>query len=260
MKKLFSILLMLLLMIGMMSGCSLIVKEVHYKKIAEDLNQKKMDKILYAVDGYANYDQTFFIVTTYKVNGKKKEEKNKINISGIYNTNDNTAIGTGQKSYEMTDNPETSKERMVKDNKQPSFNLKYLNNQYINIKTKEPVDVQFTFDKLQGIEKLKPDHYEYGLDEPPFVNYALNEKEFNEIINDDLKIKYDKFKDASISISLSEDKNKLYIDNISVGADWERYINNKQVEYSLVNDIYPSHDNKTAFKEFKLKEEKAFGN
>ncbi|MEZ0116912.1 UNVERIFIED_ORG: hypothetical protein ABRZ91_000869 [Heyndrickxia coagulans] len=259
MKKLVSILLMLL-MIGMISGCSLIVKEVDYKKIADDLNKKNMDAILYAVDGYANYDQTFFIVTTYKVNGKKKEETNTISISGIYNTNDNTAIGTGQKSYEMIDYPDTSKAKKVKDNKQPSFNLKYSNNQYINIKTKEPLDVQFIFDKLQGIEKLKPYHYEYGLDEPPFVNYDLNEKEFNEIINDDLKIKYDKFKGASISIMLTEDNNKLYIDNLSVGADWENNVNNKQIEYSLVNVIYPSRDNKKAFKELKLEEKKAFGN
>ncbi|MEZ0116930.1 DUF3952 domain-containing protein [Heyndrickxia faecalis] len=247
-------------MITAISGCSLIAKEVDYQKIADDLNKKNMDAILYAVNGYANYDQTSFIVTTYKVNGKKREETNRISISGIYNTNDNTAVGTGQKSYEMIDNPNTSKGKKVKDNKQPSFNLKYLNNQYIDIKTKKPVDIQFIFDKLQGIEKLKPDHYTYGLDEPPFVNYDLNEKEFNEIVNDDLKIKYDKFKGASILISLNEDKSKLYIDTISLGADWEQDINNKQVEYSLVNEIYPSQDNKKAFKEFKLKEEKAFGN
>ncbi|MEZ0116905.1 UNVERIFIED_ORG: hypothetical protein ABRZ91_000862 [Heyndrickxia coagulans] len=258
MKKLVSVLFMPL-MIGMMSGCSLITKEVDYQKIADDLNKKNMGAILYAVDGYANYDQTSFIVTRYKVNGKKKEETNTISISGIYNTNDNTAIGTGQKSYEMIDNPDSPKGKKVKDNKEPSFHLKYLNNQYINIKTKELVDVQFIFDKLQGIEKLKPDHYEYGLDEPPFVNYKLNEKEFNEIINDDLKIKYDKFKSASIFISLTEDNNKLFIDDLSVGAVWENNVNNKQVQYTLVNEIDPSRDNKKAFKEFKLKE-KAFGN
>ena len=39
---------------------------------------------------------------------------------------------------------------------------------------------------LQGIEKLIPETYTYGLDEPPSVMYKLTESQFEEIINDDL--------------------------------------------------------------------------
>jgi len=73
-----------IIMITTISGCSLFTKEVDYKKIANDLNQKNMDEILYSENGYAKYDQVSFIVTTYRLNGKVKEEKNKITINPNY--------------------------------------------------------------------------------------------------------------------------------------------------------------------------------
>ncbi|MEZ0116894.1 UNVERIFIED_ORG: hypothetical protein ABRZ91_000851 [Heyndrickxia coagulans] len=250
MKK-FSLLLFTIILITAASGCSLFTKEVDYQKIADDLNKKNMDAILYAVDGYANYDQTSFIDITYKVNHKYREETNKLNISGIYNTNNSTAVGTGQKSFQVFDNPNNSKSTLVKDDTEPSFHLSYSNNQYINTDIKKPIDVQFIFDKLQGIEKLKPVHFTYGLDESPSINYKLNEKEFNEIVNDNFKIKYDNFKSASIFISLNEDNNKLYIDYIRVGVSWEGQFNHKQADFTLLNMIYPNQDNKNAHAEFK---------
>ncbi|MEZ0116903.1 UNVERIFIED_ORG: hypothetical protein ABRZ91_000860 [Heyndrickxia coagulans] len=250
MKKLL-LLFFTVMMIAAASGCALFTKEVDYQKIADELNKKNMDAILYAENGYAKYDQISFVEITYKVNGKTREETRKISINGVYNTNDNTAFGTGQKSYEMYDDPNSPKGKKVKDNIEPSFNLKYLNNQYINLKTKEPMDVQFIFDKLQGIERLKPDHYTYGLDEPPSLNYNLNEKEFNTIVNDDLKLKYDTFKGGNIFFSLHEDSNKIFIDYITVGVEWEGQFNSKPADFILINKIYPTLNNKNAYEEFK---------
>ncbi|MEZ0116895.1 UNVERIFIED_ORG: hypothetical protein ABRZ91_000852 [Heyndrickxia coagulans] len=201
-----------------------------------------MDAILYTKKGYAKYNQTSYVDIAYKVNHKLRVETIKINISGIYNTNNMTAIGTAQKSYQVIDNPNEPKSTLLKDEKEPPFHFKYSNNRYINTDIRKPIDVSFIFDKLQGIEKLKPYHYSYGLDEPPSVIYTLNEKEFNEIINDDLKIKYNTFKDASIFISLHEDNNKLYIDYIRVGAEWKGQFNHKQASFTLINKIYPSQN------------------
>ncbi|MGG3964311.1 hypothetical protein, partial [Heyndrickxia faecalis] len=229
--------------IGMMSGCSLFTKEVDYQKIADDLNKKNMGAILYAKNGTADYEETSIVSNTFKVKDKFRKEVNIVDILGTYNTNNNTAVGTGQRSYEVIDNPNTSKSTQVKETKEPIFHLKYLNNQYINANKKENVNVQFIFDKLQGIEKLKPDQYTYGLDEPPFVKYKLNEKEFKEILNDDLKIKYKKIKYATIFINLYEDKNKLYIRNITVGVKWENTVKNKKEEFVLTHTISPSKIN-----------------
>ncbi|MEZ0116899.1 UNVERIFIED_ORG: hypothetical protein ABRZ91_000856 [Heyndrickxia coagulans] len=57
MKKLASLLLTLF-MFGVISGCSLFTKEVDYKKIANDLNERNMDEVMHAVDGYANIRHT----------------------------------------------------------------------------------------------------------------------------------------------------------------------------------------------------------
>ncbi|MEZ0116910.1 UNVERIFIED_ORG: hypothetical protein ABRZ91_000867 [Heyndrickxia coagulans] len=237
MKKLFFILLMLL-MIGMISGCSLITKEVDYQKIADDLNKKKMSRVLYPKKGYAEFEQRTITSVRLKINNKIREKSKTIEIKGIYNTKNNTAVGKGQQSYEIIDNPDTSKSKQIEDKKGPEFRLNYSNNHYYNLTNKKSLNFHFVFDKLQGIEKLKPDHYTYGLDEPPSVNYKLNEKEFNRVINDDLKIKYDKFKNANIFISLHEDNNKLYIDYIEVGAEWENHTNYKKEDFVLDEVIY----------------------
>ena len=41
---------------------------------------------------------------------------------------------------------------------------------------------------------------------PPSIFYDLNEQEFNEIINDDLKVEYDEFKRATILVTMQEGK------------------------------------------------------
>ena len=76
--------------------------------------------------------------------------------------------------------------------------------------------------QLQGIEKLIPETYTYGLDEPPSVGYKLTESQFEEIINDDLFIQYDKFEEAKVLIQLREVGNSFEIKTITISADLER--------------------------------------
>jgi hypothetical protein len=94
-------------------------------------------------------------------------------------------------------------------------------------------------DKIQGLEKVVPKNYSYGLDVPPSVFYDLNEVEFNEIINDDLKIEYDIFKRATILIAMQEgEARKPYATGIDISISWEKRENEgKLIDYHLFSGV-----------------------
>ena len=56
--------MLLISLIVKIGGCSLFVKEVDYQPIADDLNEKNMDRILNAVDGYAEITHSAFVITS----------------------------------------------------------------------------------------------------------------------------------------------------------------------------------------------------
>ncbi|MEZ0116937.1 UNVERIFIED_ORG: hypothetical protein ABRZ91_000894 [Heyndrickxia coagulans] len=221
-------------MITAISGCSLFTKEVDYQKIADDLNKKNMDAILNSTSKkFAKYEQDYYVVKDVN----KNEETDEIYINGTFNTKNSTADGIAQRSVELSSSSNKKGNNNIKN--YPQFNVVYSNGEYSVRKGKKDIDIPFVFDKLQGLEKIKPDHYTYGLDEPPMVIYKLSEKEFNQIINDDLQIKYDKFKSASIFISLKEVNKKLIIEDIRVGVTWETKENGNLKMYVMNNTLYP---------------------
>ncbi len=56
---------------------------------------------------------------------------------------------------------------------------------------------------LHGVGKLKmkPDGDKKGFDEPNSVGYELTEAEFQQIINDKLKLQYDEYDGSSLVLS-----------------------------------------------------------
>ncbi|MGC4377671.1 DUF3952 domain-containing protein [Fictibacillus sp. Mic-4] len=221
MKKVFFILL-LSAVISLLSGC-LFIKEIDYHAIAKDLNEKNMTSIMRAKNGHSEYHQDAYVITSSPAEKNQiKKETDEIYFEGIYNTAINSAAGKAVKSFDVSIE-KGNEEKQIKEESSKEFKVRYANNQYVNQETNKTLNLQFMLDKLQGIEKVKPKHYEYGLDEPPSLAYNLNEQEFNKIINDDLKIDYDKFKGALISIRLQEDKPKrLFITDISVSVEWQK--------------------------------------
>ncbi|MGC4377669.1 hypothetical protein WD019_12110 [Fictibacillus sp. Mic-4] len=107
------------------------------------------------------------------------------------------------------------------------------------------MDLVFIFDKLQGIEKVKPSKCTYGLDEPPSVSYNLNEKQINEIINDDLKIKYTTFKKAIISMNLQKTKKGM--------QNKKKDKNGQVISYDMGNSIFLESGNLDAKNKFQEK-------
>lgn len=252
MKKLLLI-LSTIMMITAISGCSLFTKEVDYKKVANDLNKKNMDEIMHAVDGYANYEHVVRIITTTPIDkNKAKEETTEKYFKGIYKTNNDTALGKWKKSYKSeTEIKDEEKYIKDKENNSSYYQTSYENHQYINKQTNDTLNSQFVFDQLQGIEKLTPKSYKYGMDEPPTVAYQLSEKDFNEIINDNLKIDYDKLKQSMITINLYRTEKKLYIKRIFISIEWEKKINKDTVNYFLEDRLYLEDNNKKAKVEYK---------
>lgn len=247
MRKLILLILSISL-IGMLTGCSLFVKEVDYQKFASDLNRKNMTSILHAVDGYSEISHdAYVIVSSPAGKGTVKKETNELYFEGVYNTKNDTAIGKGQKSFETSlEKGQETEQTKTKDS--PEFNIRYSDHKYRIQNKNETFDLKFIFDKLQGIEKIKPKDYTYGLDEPPSIFYDLNEQAFNKIINDDLRIKYDKFKRATILINFQEGNGKeLYITKVSINFVWEKADSNgKTLNYYLDNILQLDSDNQKA--------------
>jgi phage tail tube protein FII len=257
----FKLIMLPISLIVLISGCSLFVKEVDYQPIANDLSEINMDKILNAVDGYAEITHSAFVVTS-TAGGKNeiKREKDKFSFRGIYNTSDNTALGAGEITFESTVEKNDTEEQISKENS-PEFPLNYSENQYINPETNEEFDLVFMVDKLQGIEKVAPKRYKFGLDSPPMISYDLSEHEFNEIINDDLKIDYDVFNKATISLELQEKNKRFSITRISLNVAWSELKNNVLIDYQLNNRISFPKENVDAKREYKqLKNRRLEGN
>lgn len=257
----FKLMMLPISLIVILSGCSLFVKEVDYQPIANDLNEKNMDRILNTVDGYAEITHSAFVVTsTAGEKNEIKREKDKLSFGGIYNTSDNTALGVGEITFESTVEKNDTEEQISKEN-WPEIPLNYNENHYINTETNEEFDLVFMVDKFQGIEKVAPKQYEYGLDSPPMVSYDLSEYEFNEIINDDLKIDYDVFNKATILLELQEDDEKFSITRISLNVTWGKLDNNVLVDYQLNNRVSFTNENVDAKRKYKqLKDGRLEGN
>ena len=234
MKKLMLMLLSVSLA-AFMGGCSLFVKEVDYQPIANDLNEKNMDRILNAVDGYAKINHRAFVITPLT---QDKNKMDKAVIIGVYNTYNNNAIGTG-KVINSIDQYETDEQ--VKEEATQRFSAYYSDGKYTtNQESNEEFDLIFMLDKLQGINNIVPTKYSYGLDVPPSIFYDFNEQEFNEIVNDDLQIEYDNFKRATMLISLQEDRSekKFYISKILISVQWEEKDNDgKLISLHLSNNV-----------------------
>ncbi len=248
------LLIISIIFMGTLVGCSSlsVEKKIDYKKYAKNLNERNMGVILHAGHGYAEVRQEAYVLTsTPEAQNTAMEEKNVISFNGIYNANDNTAVGMGVGSNESRIEKGNKKEQLEQE-ESPQFKVSYANNQYINQNTNETLNLNFIFDKLQGIEKLKPKRYTYDLSRPPYVYYELNEQEFNQIINDDLKIQYDRYKDASIKIDFQEGKaNELYIVEMEVYIELEKKdVNGKIVSYYLDNDLQFDSDNLKASEKY----------
>jgi hypothetical protein len=124
--------------------------------------------------------------------------------------------------------------------KNKSFSAYYSDGKYTNQESNEEFNLIFMLDKFQGINDIVPTKFSYGLGSPPSIFYDFTEREFNEIINDDLQIEYDDFKRATLLISLQESNSdkKIYISKIGITVQWDEKDNDgKLISLKLSNNV-----------------------
>ncbi|QUW20808.1 hypothetical protein JSQ81_13395 [Sporosarcina sp. Marseille-Q4063] len=236
MKKLM-LLILTVSLAALIVGCSLFVKEVDYQTIATDLNEKNMDKILNAVGRYGEINQ--YITISY--NGMDIEDNS---LHGIFDTKDKISYGV----FSQWDV-----------NNKIEGNYFYENDEFkVDNQNVTGEKMLFLSMHLQGIEKLIPEKYIYGLDEPPSVRYQLTESQFEEIINDDHDIQYDKFEAAKVLIQLREVGNSFEIKTITISAKLEREMeeNIHKVLLSSRTDLLLTEENGNSQEAYKLQEDR----
>ena len=147
MKKLMVMMLSISLIV-FLSGCSLFVKEVDYQPIANDLNEKNMDRILNAVDGYAEINHRAFVITPLT---EDKNKKDQAVFTGVYNINNNNAFGTGKETQSINELDSHWEEKETH-----RFSAYYSDGKYTNRESNEEFELIFMPDKLQGINEIIP--------------------------------------------------------------------------------------------------------
>lgn len=227
------------------SSCT---KEIDYVAISKKLNEGELSKIMNAnEDKYVHLSCMSFVSIEDSFGN---ETTTKEDISGCLSISDN--IGYGRIKKSVNEKIKNSENDSLVEKIETEFI--YKNEQYV-CKNNEKLFSVFLFGKLQGLQNVKPVAYTYGLDQPPSLFYRLNQKEFESIINDDLKIKYDHFKDATILIGFHylTDEEPSRISEIGIEIDYEK--KNNQEKYDKIHQYYsinisPKEGNKRAKYEF----------
>ncbi|MEB9982099.1 DUF3952 domain-containing protein, partial [Bacillus cereus] len=221
----------------LLSACSFGETKIEYERLVKALDEGDMKTVMSASDdGYAYVkeevrDSTFWA-----------ENDNRISVvyqttGGVYNIKEKKFYGTTLQEIASSLNSEQKKEEIVY-----RTSIKYEDNQSKSPDQNLDVsNVRFIFNRLKGIDSLRPKKDKKRFSESSKVTYYLTESEFQEIINDKLKVDYDKFDEAILLMEFSSAKdskeNPMEFTTISITMGYEK----KNKEGRLIR-----HDQKIA--------------
>ncbi|MEB9817442.1 DUF3952 domain-containing protein, partial [Bacillus cereus] len=186
----------------LLSACSFGETKIEYERLVKALDEGDMKTVMSASDdGYAYVkeevrDSTFWA-----------ENDNRISVvyqttGGVYNIKEKKFYGTTLQEIASSLNSEQKKEEIVY-----RTSIKYEDNQSKSPDQNLDVsNVRFIFNRLKGIDSLRPKKDKKRFSESSKVTYYLTESEFQEIINDKLKVDYDKFDEAILLMEFSSAK------------------------------------------------------
>ncbi|MDM5188389.1 DUF3952 domain-containing protein [Bacillus sp. DX4.1] len=224
-------------------GCSFGETKIEYERLVKALDEGDMKTVISASDDeYASIKEQ----ARYSTFEEKEDGEHTRTIyqatSGIYNTKEKSFYGaTTQRIATDIEN-----EKNIGDNKNYKKEIVYSTNiRYENNQLKTPnqsldiLHVKLIFDRLQGISKLKPSEDKKSFSEPSIISYDLTESQFKQLINDKLKLEYDKFDSAILLIEFNSAKdtkeNPMEITVMSITIGYEE----KNEEGKMI-----SHDQK----------------
>ncbi|MDA2153489.1 DUF3952 domain-containing protein [Bacillus cereus group sp. Bc253] len=232
----------IIIAISLLQACSFFEEKIEYEPFVKALDEGDMKKVMSASDdGYA-YVKQRGIYSTYEQKEDGEHSKTIYQTSkGIYNTKDKRLYGnTIQEITSEVDN------KNYKEEVNYSTNISYENGQVQS--TDSSLDVSYVnliVDRLKGIGKLKMkpggDIKKFG--QPSTVGYTLTESEFQNIINDKLKIQYDEYGGGSIALHIDSKNGSKQILEVSIVINYKkRNDEGKLVKYiSQIHTSFDSH-------------------
>ncbi|MFJ8114659.1 DUF3952 domain-containing protein [Bacillus mycoides] len=232
----------IIIIISLLQACSFFEKKIEYEPFVKALDEGDMKKVMSASDdGYA-YVKQRGIYSTYEQKEDGEHSKTIYQTSkGIYNTKDKSLYGNT--TQEITSEVEN---KNYKEEVNYSTNISYENGQAQS--TDSSLDVSYVnliVDRLKGIGKLKmkpgDDIKKFG--QPSTVGYKLTESEFQSIINDKLKIRYDEYGGGSIALHIEFTNGSEQILEVSIVVNYKkRNDEGKLVKYiSQIHTSFDSH-------------------
>ncbi|HDR6954783.1 MULTISPECIES: DUF3952 domain-containing protein [Bacillus cereus group] len=231
-KKKAKVMIVVSIVASLLSGCGLGEKQIDYKPFVKALDEGDMRKVMSASDdGYAYVKERVIDFTTEKNGDDRIHNTLYQTTEGIYNLKEKLLYGiTSQKITSKTkDIKDRHKDINYKEEEKYNTNFMYKNGKLQGSDSNLDISpVKLIFNRLQGVGnlKLKADGNRKKFNEPNSVGFTLTEAQFQEIINDKLKLQYNKFENASIVLnfndSIDNEKHPMQITELTISIDYEK--------------------------------------
>ncbi|QPW51466.1 DUF3952 domain-containing protein [Bacillus thuringiensis] len=216
----------------LLGACSFGEKKIDYEPFVKALDEGDMRKAMSASDdGYA-YVKERIVDFTIETNGDENHYNTLYQTTeGIYNLKEKLLYGiTSQKITSKTkDIKDRHKDINYKEEEKYNTNFMYKNGKVQGSDSNLDISpVKLIFNRLQGVGnlKLKADGNRKKFNEPNSVGFTLTEAQFQEIINDKLKLQYNKFENASIVLnfndSIDNEKHPMQITELTISIEYEK--------------------------------------
>ncbi|AFQ25780.1 DUF3952 domain-containing protein [Bacillus thuringiensis] len=231
-KKKAKVMIVVSIVASLLSGCGFGEKQIDYKPFVKALDEGDMRKVMSASDdGYAYVKERVIDFTTEKNGDDRIHNTLYQTTEGIYNLKEKLLYGiTSQKITSKTkDIKDRHKDINYKEEEKYNTNFMYKNGKLQGSDSNLDISpVKLIFNRLQGVGnlKLKADGNRKKFNEPNSVGFTLTEAQFQEIINDKLKLQYNKFENASIVLnfndSIDNEKHPMQITELTISIDYEK--------------------------------------
>ncbi|EJR39493.1 hypothetical protein III_03334 [Bacillus mycoides] len=263
-KRLINKIIIMMVVMILLGACSFGEKKIDYEPFVKALDEGDMRKVMSAsADGYA-YVKERVVDFTIETNGDEKHYNTLYQTTeGIYNLKEKLLYGiTSQRITSKTkDEKDRHKNNNYKEEEKYNINFLYQNGKGQGSDSNLDVTpVKLIFNRLQGVGdlKLKAGGNRKKINEPNSVGFTLTEAQFQEIINDKLKLQYNKFENASIVLnfndSIDNEKHPMQITELTISIDYKRQNDEgKMLTHSQQIYVYFSSkkdNNQEAKKEF----------
>ncbi|EJS02789.1 hypothetical protein IKM_03417 [Bacillus mycoides] len=231
-KRLINKIIIMMVVMILLGACSFGGKKIDYEPFVKALDEGDMRKVMSAsADGYA-YVKERVVDFTIETNGDENHYNTLYQTTeGIYNLKEKLLYGiTSQRITSKTkDEKDRHKNNNYKEEEKYNINFLYQNGKGQGSDSNLDVTpVKLIFNRLQGVGdlKLKAGGNRKKINEPNSVGFTLTEAQFQEIINDKLKLQYDKFENASIVLnfndSIDNEKHPMQITELTISIDYKR--------------------------------------